>query len=90
MGILKVGGDKVGNMVTSDLNVGDTALEYLTNANPELRALAALALGEILVPGAEGRLDATLQDPDPRVRLAAAAAIVNITVRAERPAQTRP
>lgn len=54
------------------------ALGYLADTEPELRALAALALGEILTTKGAGRIEPLLSDPDERVRLAAASAVVSI------------
>jgi HEAT repeat protein len=61
------------------------AVDHLKDANPNLRALAALALGDILMPrddkvvvGLIKDLERMLEDPVPAVQRAAAAAIVNI------------
>jgi hypothetical protein len=61
------------------------AVAHLKDGNPNLRALAALALGEILMPredkvvvGLLDDLQRMLEDPVPAVQRAAAAAIVNI------------
>jgi HEAT repeat protein len=54
------------------------AMNYLQDKEPELRGLAALALGEALNPLGEPHLSPLLDDPDDRVKIAASAAIVNI------------
>jgi HEAT repeat protein len=54
------------------------AIDNLKNPNPNLRALAAFALGELLAPQQDEWLAPLLSDADLNVRLAAAAAIVNI------------
>jgi HEAT repeat protein len=59
----------------------DVADENLKNSNPELRALAAMALAEMVHGTADRALYPMLKDPDPRVQRAAAQAIVNINSR---------
>lgn len=54
------------------------AIDNLKNPNPNLRALAAFALGELLAPQQDNGLAPLLDDKDPSVRLAAAAVIINI------------
>jgi HEAT repeat protein len=54
------------------------AIDNLANPNPSLRALAAFAMGELLAPQQDGSLAPLLEDKEENVRLAAAAAIVNI------------
>ncbi len=58
------------------------ALENLNNPDPSLRALAALALGEMLTSRQAPGLEPLLADPDDGVKRAAAAAVVNIYARA--------
>ncbi|HVX84339.1 MAG TPA: HEAT repeat domain-containing protein [Phycisphaerae bacterium] len=63
----------------------DIAVRHLADPEPELRGLAALALGEILSPiGARQRLAPLLDDPDPSVRRSAAAAVVKVFARDQR------
>jgi hypothetical protein len=62
---------------------GNLAVNYLKSSEPGLRSLAVLALGEILVIKGEPRLSPKLDDPDPAVQRATAAAIVNLWFRAE-------
>ncbi len=63
----------------------NVAVIHLTDPDPQLRGLAALALGEILSPiGAQQRLGPLLTDGDAVVRRAAAAAVVKVYVRAAR------
>jgi HEAT repeat protein len=54
------------------------AIDNLKNPNPNLRALAAFALGEMLAPQQDSALAPLLDDKDVNTRLAAAASIVNI------------
>jgi hypothetical protein len=61
------------------------AIDNRENPDPRLRALAALALGEMLPSHDAPKLDRMLKDPDEGVRRAAAAAVVNIYARAARP-----
>ncbi len=56
-------------------------IDNLKNSNPNLRALAALALGEMLARQQEASLIPLLDDKDASVQLAAAAAILNIESR---------
>jgi HEAT repeat protein len=58
------------------------AIENLKNPDPRLRALAALALGDMLTGWEAPALDDLLRDPDESVRRAGAAAVVNIYARA--------
>jgi HEAT repeat protein len=57
------------------------AVEGISDANPEIRSLAALALGNILDPSEDGALVHMLSDPDERVRVAAAGAIIELHTR---------
>lgn len=68
---------------------GKIALQYAKDPSPDLRALAALALGELLLPNEERAVARLLDDPEPRVRVAAAAAIINIWSKMERTATTQ-
>jgi HEAT repeat protein len=61
------------------------AIDNQQNPDPRLRALAVLALGEMLSSHDAPALDPMLKDPDESVRRAAAAAVVNIYARAARP-----
>ncbi|HUO09052.1 MAG TPA: HEAT repeat domain-containing protein [Phycisphaerae bacterium] len=61
----------------------NVATDNLSNPNPLLRALAAFALGEMLVPSQAYWLTDLLSDPNEAVQRAAAAAIVNIWARSE-------
>jgi hypothetical protein len=61
------------------------AIDNQDNLDPRLRALAVLALGEMLSSRNAPALDRMLKDPDESVRRAAAAAVVNIYARAARP-----
>ena len=54
------------------------ALDNLADPAPDVRALAALALGEALNLTGEARLKPLLEDPDASVRIAASAAVINI------------
>jgi len=54
------------------------AIDNLKNPNPNLRALAAFALGEMLAPQQSYWLAPLLKDPDESVQRAAAAAIISI------------
>ncbi len=54
-------------------------LEYRRSDRPELRAQSALTLGRIASPAALQALAALLEDPDPLVRVAAAAAVLQAT-----------
>lgn len=63
------------------VDAGKMILTYSKDPNPELRVLAALALGEILYPAEEAPLMRLLADPEPQVQVAAAAAIVKVTIR---------
>jgi HEAT repeat protein len=58
------------------------ALDNLKNPEPRFRALAVLALGEMMTSFKAPRLDSMLSDADPGVRRAAAAAVVKIYARA--------
>lgn len=58
------------------------ALDNLKSPVPNFRALAALALGEMLTSRQAPGLDPLLSDPDESVRRATAAAIINIYARA--------
>ncbi len=62
----------------------EVAITNRENADPRLRALAALALGEMLSSREAVALDKMLEDPDEGVRRAVAAAVVNIYARAAR------
>jgi HEAT repeat protein len=60
----------------------EIARQHLWDPEPNVRALAALALGEILSPrGARQRLSPLFDDPSPAVRRAAAAATVKAYAR---------
>ena len=59
----------------------ELALTHLKNPDTQLRALAALALGDILMPAEEQPLIELMGDPDVGVERAAAAAIVAIQSR---------
>jgi HEAT repeat protein len=61
------------------------AIDNQENPDPRLRALAALALGEMLSSHDAPTMDRMLKDTDETVRRAAAAAVVNIYARAARP-----
>ncbi len=62
------------------------ALKYMTDENPDRRALAALAWGDIFRTDLEDPLVRKMQeDSDPRVKLAAAAGLISMWVRAETP-----
>ena len=61
------------------------AIDNRDNADPRVRALAALALGEMLPSRDAPTMDWMLKDPDETVRRSAAAAVVNIYSRAARP-----
>jgi len=65
----------------------EIAVENLTNDDPGIRALAAFALGEMLVPQQAAALTPLLNDPDTTVQRAAAAATVNIYSRTSRTPQ---
>jgi HEAT repeat protein len=54
------------------------AIDNLKNPNPSLRALAVFAMGELLAPQQVDSIAPLLDDKNQYVRLAAAAAIVNI------------
>jgi HEAT repeat protein len=63
----------------------NVAVRHLADPDPQLRGLAALALGEILSPvGARQRLAPLLDDPDASVRRSAAAAVVKVFARDRR------
>jgi HEAT repeat protein len=64
-----------------DTEPGHLTLELSRSTDPEVRALAALALGEMLYPTEERPLMRLMGDPDPHVQIAAAAATVNVAVR---------
>lgn len=55
------------------------ALAYLDDSTPAVRGLAALCLGEIGKPEHLASLEPLLADPDPAVRVHAAAAVVRLT-----------
>ena len=57
---------------------GKLALQYKKDASADVRALAALALGDLLLATEEYAVADMLSDPDPQVQIAAAAAVVNI------------
>lgn len=64
----------------------DIALKHMTDENPDRRALAAMAWGDIFRPELEAPLVRMMQtDPDTRVRLAAACGLIGMWVRAETP-----
>jgi HEAT repeat protein len=54
------------------------ALDNLQNANPNLRSLALMALGDMLTFAQVPGIEPYLEDPDEGVRRAAAAAILNV------------
>jgi HEAT repeat protein len=56
-------------------------MQFLTMPDPMLRGMAALALGDIFKPGQESVLMPLLSDPEPEVRVSAAAGIVNMLAR---------
>ncbi|MCL2641814.1 MAG: HEAT repeat domain-containing protein, partial [Phycisphaerales bacterium] len=56
----------------------EIAVDNLTHPDPGIRALAAFALGEILVPRQAAALTPLLNETDPAVQRAAAAATINI------------
>jgi HEAT repeat protein len=58
------------------------ALDNLKSPVPGVRALAALALGDMLTSWQAPGLDPELDDPDEGVRRAAAAAVIKIYARA--------
>ena len=60
----------------------DVALGNLKNPDPELRALAALAVGEMLTSRQAPGLESMLSDPDDGVKRATAAAVLAIYARA--------
>lgn len=60
----------------------EVAIDNLKNPSPALRALAVLALGDMLSSTDAPKIDNMLDDADPKVRLAAAAAVINIYARA--------
>lgn len=62
--------------------LGLLVLEYSRSPEPEMRALAALALGEMLYPPEEAPLKRLMEDPDVKVKVAAAAGTINVAVRA--------
>ena len=55
-----------------------TALMYEASKNPQLRVLAALALGSIPVSYNAHALKKMLKDPDPKVAIAAAAGLIEL------------
>jgi HEAT repeat protein len=61
------------------------AIDNMDNADPRLRSLAVLALGDMLSSRDAAALDRMLKDPSTDVQRAAAAAVVNIYARAARP-----
>jgi len=63
------------------------AIDNLKNPDPSLRALALLALGEMLTPAQVPGIETYLDDPNEGVRRAAAAAIVEVFVRPTTPFQ---
>ncbi len=67
----------------------DGAMLYRRHPQPAIRSLAAMALGEILQPSESKVLVDMMKDPDEHVRVAAAAAIVNLFTR-DRPSASRP
>jgi HEAT repeat protein len=66
------------------------ALSATEDSAPEIRALAALALGDILDTNEDGILVHMLTDPDERVRVSVAAAIINLHTRPETDASNMP
>jgi hypothetical protein len=54
------------------------AIDNLQNPVANLRALALLALGEMLTPAQVPGIEGSLQDPDDSVKRAAAAAIIEV------------
>jgi HEAT repeat protein len=54
------------------------AIDNLQNPSPDLRALALLALGDMLTPAQVPGIEPALDDPDESVRRAAAAAIISV------------
>jgi HEAT repeat protein len=56
------------------------AVDNLQNSEPSLRALACLAVGEMLTPAQAAALEPLMKDPDEGVRRAAAAAIVKVFI----------
>jgi len=60
----------------------ELAINNRVSADPQLRALAALALGDMLSSREAVALDKMLEDPEESVRRAAAAAVVDIFARA--------
>jgi HEAT repeat protein len=65
-----------------DYSGAKIAIDSLKNPEPAIRALAALALGDMLTSREAPALDPMINDPDERVRRATAAAIVKIYARA--------
>jgi hypothetical protein len=64
----------------------DIALKHMSDENPDRRALAALAWGDIFRPELEGPLVRMMRtDADARARLAAASGIISLWVRAGTP-----
>ena len=63
----------------------ELAIQNRENADPRLRSLALLALGDMLSSRDAPTMDQWLEDPDESVRRAAAAAVVNIYARTNRP-----
>ena len=72
-------------MKYNNLRAAELAITNRSNADPRLRALAALALGDMLSSREAVTMDQMLDDPDEGVRRAAAAAVVNIYARAALP-----
>ncbi len=56
----------------------DVSIKNLNNKEPGMRALALLALGEMLTPEQLKGIAGYLTDPDDGVKIAAAAAIINV------------
>jgi HEAT repeat protein len=72
-------------MKYNSIRAAQLAIDNSSNADPHLRALAALALGDMLSSRQANAMDKLLVDPDESVRRAAASAVVNIYARAARP-----
>ncbi|MFN4244134.1 MAG: HEAT repeat domain-containing protein [Tepidisphaerales bacterium] len=68
---------RAAGMLGSDEGYG-TAVQFLRANDPRQRIMAAMALGDIGRIDAQSRLRPLLADPDPDVRLAAAAAILKL------------